>query len=234
MIMDSFQFVIVLKDFKIEDKDTRRKIEDSLNVFKFSFINPILPPNSTASIAPMMSGDTEHGHARIQIIDKNIQLFIAFDDVYRKDRSLCFNYAHDKIDSILKTLKALKKEVMYAGIVVQYLLENLDNGIDLINRNSIKIVSGQSFFNFSKKFSIIYKEKYYINFVLSNLIKEEDSNPVVGIRIDVNDRYSTDVKNQISNYDDVEFIENIQKSITEKFLNRLINEGEVDFDETIY
>lgn len=230
VITDNLQFAAVYPNLRIDDKDIRRTIEDSLNEFSFSFIS--FPTNIFTS--PMMHGQTEHGHSSLQIVNKNVRLFITFDEKFCTDREKCFSYAYSKIDSITKALNQIDTS-LHSGIVIQYLLKNVtdndDKVIDLINHGSISITDGSHFFNFSKEFSIVYNNSHYLNFRLSSMrLKDDSTQQIVGINVDINNRYTAEIIKRPIGDDAILKIQNLHHQISEDILLKLLKEGELDLN----
>ena len=230
MIVDNIQVAFFCSELKIDNKEIRRQIEDSLNEFSFSFFN--FPPVEGTIIAPSMIGQTPHGHSRLQIEDKVVRLFVAFDEVFRHDRNKCFDYAFNKIDVISHMICEINKQFS-TGIVVQYLFDDekyTANAISLINRDSVVSKNKQIFFNFSKNFSIIYQDRYYLNFKLSSMHIKGNNDCLVGIGIDINNRYGKETKGEDVGYEDVLSIMEIHKQITDITLDKLLILGELDLN----
>ena len=230
MIIDNIQFAAFCKNLKIDDKVIRRQIEDSLGDFSFSFFN--FSPKF--DIASTMMGQTEHGHSRLQISDKTVQLFITFDEVFRNDSERCFEYAYKKIEDVAQMINNIEGN-FHSGVVIQYLFDEnkySDDAINLINRNSVNISGNQQFFNFSKSFSVIYKDKFYLNFKLSCINLKDDNKKIAGVSVDVNNRYASEIKNQFVGYDDIAIMKNIHQYITNSVLDKLLMKGELDLDES--
>ena len=232
MIIDNIQFTAVVNGLRIDDKDVRRKIEDELLDFTFSIYNPPRIPAGMPQIPYSMTGQTKAGHSRLQILEQNFQLFTSFDENFNNDRQKCFDYAYGKIDAIVKLIKGLSVKNLYFGIALQYIIENEPKAIDLINQGSVKILNNsESFFNFSKNFSVVYKDRYYINFGLSTLTHRNASDKLIGITVDINNRYGIEIKNELEKDEDISVIKKMQSDISEDFLYKLLRKGELDFHE---
>ena len=232
VIIDNIQFTAVVNGLRIDDKDVRRKIEDELLDFTFSIYNPPRLPAGMPQIPYSMTGQTKAGHSRLQILEQNFQLFTSFDENFNNDRQKCFDYAYGKIDAIVKLIKGLSVKNLYFGIALQYIIENEPKAIDLINQGSVKILNNsESFFNFSKNFSVVYKDRYYINFGLSTLSHRNSSDKLIGITVDINNRYGIEIKNELEKDEDIAVIKKMQSDISEDFLYKLLRKGELDFHE---
>ena len=233
MIVDNVQFVAFSKNLKIGDKITRRKIEDLLNDFVFSFYSPLPPSSSNVEIMPILTGYTKNRHSRLDISGDLAKLFITFDENFRNDFDKCFNYADEKIKILTNALGNIRKS-SYSGLVIQYLFEEdsyTDDVIEFINNGSVKIVGDEHFFNFSKNFSLVYQEKFYLNFAISSLKLKNDSKLMLGVSVDVNNRYANEVKGQSVSYSDVEIMEKLHCHIAKNALDRLLTKGELRLNE---
>ena len=233
MIVDNIQYVAFSKNLKIGDKSVRRKIEDSLSEFVFSFYSPLPPPSSNVEIMPILTGYTKNRHSRLDISGDLAKLFITFDENFRNDFDKCFNYAREKIKILTNVLTDIDTN-SYSGLVIQYLFEEdnyTDDVIGFINNGSVKIVGDKHFFGFSKNFSLIYQEKIYLNFAISSLQPKNDSKLILGVSVDVNNRYANEVKGQSVSYSDVEVMEKLHCRIAQNTLDSLLTKGELRLDE---
>lgn len=233
MIIDNIQFTAVLNGLRIDEKETRRKIEDELPDFTFSVFNPPRLPAGVPQIPYSMTGQTNAGHSRLQILEQNFQLFTSFDENFNNDRQKCFEYSYGKIDAIVKLIKGLSVKNLYFGIALQYIIENEPKAIDLVNQDSVKILNDiETFFNFSKNFSVVYKDRYYINFGLSTLSHRNVPDKLVGITVDINNRYGIEIKNELEKDEDITVIKKLQSDdISEAVLYKLLREGVLEFHE---
>lgn len=231
MIANNIQFTVSIKQLNIDDKNLRREIEDCLQDFKLSYIASPPIPLEIGKIPSLMFGQTGGGHSHIHISERVIKLFVTFDENFNSNIDKCFGYAYNKIDSISKLLDKMGGNDSLLGVVVQYIFDNEPDAISLINQDSIKSLDNQSFVNFSKKFSLIFGERYYLNFDLSSLkIKENDENKV-SIVVDINNRYGIEYKNELDNHSDIGTIKKLHESMTEEFFNKLLRKGELKLNE---
>ena len=233
MIVDNIQFAAFSKNLEISDKCIRRKIEDSLkDYFTFSFYNPPSPPD--IEILPNLIGYTQHGHSRLQISKNLARLFVTFDEAFEKDFGKSFNYACEKIDIISKVLNTLD-ENFYSGSAVQYLFDkekSTENIIDSINRDSVKIIGDDGkFFSFSKQFALVYRERFYLNFSISSLKPMSNQETLLGVKVDINNRYASEIKKQSVGYSDIEIMNKLHLYIAENALDKLLTKGELNLNE---
>lgn len=231
MIVNNIQFTVSVKQLNIDDKNLRREIEDCLQDFKLSYIaSPPIPPE-IGKIPSLMFGQTGGGHSHIRISEQTINLFVTFDEKFNSEIDKCFGYAYDKIDSISKLVDKVEDNDSLLGVVVQYIFDNEPDAISLINQDSIKSLGVQSFVNFSKKFSLIFGERCYLNFDLSSLKFREDDENKVSIVVDINNRYGIEYKNELDNQSDIDAIKNLHKAMTKKFFDTLLRKGELNLNE---
>lgn len=231
MITNSIQFTIFLNNLDVFDKQIRRSIEDDLQDFNFTFFSkPIQPPQALKinyGDFPFIIGQTSNGHSQIFVTSQNLQLFVNFDENYFNEREKCFEYAFKKIDMINQVLKQLKANYQYSGLVIQYLFDNFNNPVDVLNRDSVSLCGKREFHNFLKKFSIIDSDIYYINFEMVTLYKLELNKQIIGVTVDINDRYGSERPDNSCNYNNVLRMKNLHESISEPVLQRLVEQGEL-------
>ena len=232
MITKNIQFTVLSKRLNIDDKDLRRRIEDSLTGFNLSYISSPNTPPEMGKIPSIMFGQTNGGHSHIQISEQAIKLFVSFDENFNSEIDKCFEYAYQKIDSITDLLEKVGYSDSFFGMVIQYIFENEPEAIDLINRNSIKNIGNQKFVNFSKKFSVLFAERYYVNFDLSSLKFRDNDESMVSIVVDINNRYGIEYKNEPSQKSDIDRIKNLHKSMTNEFFIKLLKDGELNLHES--
>ncbi len=217
------QYTVVFSNLLgLEDKFVRRGIEDKLGDFNFSYI--AMPPGIDTNV-PQMLGQTHNGHTKLQISNQYLQMKIDFDENYRDSRENCFEYAFEKIEKIEKLMRGVTA-VKFSGVLVSYILQSVETPIESVNRNSVKIPSECNIFGFSKRFSYIYNDKYFVNFDISASAYPKE-NQQINITVDINNRYGSDVKNQPSETTDIQTIKSLHDSITQEALDNLIREGEL-------
>ena len=231
MIVDNIQFAGFCKNLKIDDKSVRRKIEDSLSEFTFSFFTS--PPSPNIEIVSDLIGYTEHRHSRLQISGNLAKLLMTFDKDFRNDFEKSLGYAYEKIKSVSRVLADIDAN-FYSGIVIQYLFQDArytDNVIDFINHNSVKIIGNERFFGFGKNFSLVHDDRFYLNFSISSLKPRDGSDLILGVSVDINNRYSSEIKEQSVGYDDIDCMKQLHCHIAKVVLERLLTKGELDLNE---
>ena len=75
----NMQCSITLKNFDLDDKEARRKMEDALPDFRFDvFAPPAVPLRGF----PRMIGSSEYGHASLRLGDTFAHLIMQYDENY--------------------------------------------------------------------------------------------------------------------------------------------------------
>lgn len=231
MITNSIQFTTVVKELNLNNKEVRRGIEDALEDFTFSYEQPIQLPPEIPQFSPLMIGQTKFGHSRLQISNRIFQLVTTFDKEYDNNREKCFDYSYQKIESIVDAVNKQKLEMIYCGLIVQYVFENLDDVISLLNRNSVKLMGDYPFFNFAKKFSVVYGDRYYVNFELASLIPRDEGKNFIGITIDINNRYGVEINKSPHKNCDIDAIKRLLHFTSEEVLKNLLSKGELNLND---
>lgn len=228
MLVSNIKFTISIPNLNLSNKDNRRIVEDKLNEYSFNIL--AIPEPAPLEI-PRMIGQTQNGHSQIHIANNIIILIINFDDNFNSDIEKCFEYSFYKINNIIETIKELTDDFNYSGIVIQYIDEEIEDTMDFLQKHFAPIRCKQSLCTVSNTFAVISKDKYYINISHSNINTPKQI--LLGIVIDINNRYYFNTKGS-SNFDniisDIEHIKKIHLDIAKNKLKNLFNQ-ELDFDE---
>lgn len=230
------QFTAVIDNFDVQNKANRRNLEDSLGDFNFTYFGlPVqsspLPFHFGLSGFPLMTGQSNDNCTQITVFEKNVQVSVVYDKNIFSSRQEYFAYIRDKISIIVKFLEKLSVTYVYSGFTARYLFENFDNAIELLNRNSVRIVSKQPFSNFLKKFSVIYDDKYYVNFEFMTYRDQTNNNRNVSITVDINDRYASEIECTYVDFKNIDVVQSLCEKISEETLQNLLVSGELNLDE---
>ena len=100
-----------------------------------------------------------------------------------------------------------------------------------MNRNSVKVLSNQPFSNFLNKFSVIYGDKYYVNFEFMTYRNQTNSKHNVNITVDINDRYASEIVHTGVDFKSIDVVQNLCEKISDSTLQKLLVSGELNLDE---
>jgi|GEM_PF-5559265 len=227
-MLTNMLYSISLQDFDIDKKETKRAVEDSLKDFHFSYW--AVPSTAPADVV-RMAGQTEHGHAFLQLSNKNVQLIISYDENYNKALSRCISYAHDKLVVLIDTLGRLKARTSFCGVVAQYVYDDIDDPMSYLKK-ILFIDTGPSILhNVDLRFSVVYKNMYYVNVELSVLSDAAHSKRALGVKVDVNNRYMLEKEDAISDANDIFEVVSLQESINQDVIMKLLHEGRLELNE---
>lgn len=211
---------------RLDDKTVRRNIEDGLDDFVCSYI--ALPPGIGTNF-PQMPGQTKDGLAQLQVSTEFLQMKAEFNVDHWDKREACFRYAFEKIEKTEQLLRNLTT-IKFSGVLVSYIQELKQDPIETINRDSVKLPSGYDFYGFSKTFSYVHAEKYFVNFNMSASAYPMGGQKV-NVTVDINNRYGSDIKKTASEENDIRTIKSLHESITEDVLEMLIQKGELSYHD---
>lgn len=226
-MIKSMQYSIAFAGLNLDEKNDRRAIEDLLPDFKFSILN--MPPQAPAEII-RMSGATEHNHSLLNFSNVRADLYIQYDDKYNADPSKCFSYGNEKVSEVIDVLKQKNVNLNYIGVIVQHAID-ISNPVMAIKEKIVKIEPlNKELFNLGVKFTLVHRDKFYVNVDITNWrlrdIRLGETPQVLGVTVDINNRYGMEIKDLNSDFDDWKEIEKIQYSITEAKINELLRTGE--------
>lgn len=222
----SMQYSVAFSGLNLDEKDCRRAVEDCLVDFKFSILN--MPMQAPPEIV-RMSGFTENNHSTLNLSNVRADLFIQYDEEYSNDSKNCFSYGHEKAVKVIEALEKQNVNVEYIGVVVQYSIDN-DAPVEAIKQHLVKIEdTNMKVFNLGVKFTLVYEEMYYVNvditnWRLRNTVVEENPQ-VLGVVVDVNNRYGMENKAVDTNISILNQIEKLQQSVTEFKINEFLTTG---------
>lgn len=231
MLVSNIKFTLFIPNLKLSKIENRRTVEDVL-IQKGDnyFFNFFALPESAPLDIPRMIGQTQNGHSQLQIANNNIILTINFDEKYNTDIEKCFNYSFNKINNIIEVVKKLSTDVNFIGIVIQY-IDDKQNPLKFLQQHFVPIKCKQPLCSVSNTFAVISKNKYYINISHSN-IDIPNKPALLGIVIDINNRYYFNNNGAMGIDDtikDIEYIKKMHLDIAKNKLKNLFSQ-ELNFD----
>lgn len=228
-MLTSLQYSISLRDFDVDNIHVRRSLEDALSDFRFSYW--VTPPEAPKDVV-RMAGQTEHGHALLQFSSRLAYLITNFDSNYSNNFEKCMSYTRNKLVRLTDTLGKMKLDVVYNGVVAQYVYENVDDPISSLRKKLIHLDTGKSKLqSLSNRFTVIYRDLYYVNVELTDLLLNNQERRALGVRIDINDRYGVENKGLASNVNDIFKLTAIQEQVSQDTISRLLEEGKFELNE---
>lgn len=189
---DSMQFNIVfspVEDFRGKINEIERVLSD---FFPNSFSVLPIPDNAPPEI-PRMLAVSPKQHSNIRISANAVQLVVQFDEDFRNDMDKCYGYTEERVKRILKLVLSLSKEVRFIGLLGQCVDKQIEEPIQFIKDKFFKIETRENIFDLSTKFTCVADDNYYVNLELFNL-RYDVSTDVMGISLDINDRYRDNFK----------------------------------------
>lgn len=232
MIVSNIKFTLFVSNLNLSKIENRRAVEDILaqKGDNYSF-NILAIPEPAPLEIPRMIGQTQNGHSQLQIANNSIILTINFDEKYNTDIEKCFEYSFNKINNIIEVVKKLSTDVNFIGIVIQY-IDDIQNPMEFLQQHFVPVKCKQPLCTVSNTFAVVSKNRYYINISHSN-ISIPNKPTLLGIVIDINNRYYFNENGSIGIDDTIKDIEHIKRmhiNIAKSKLKNLFNQ-ELNFDE---
>lgn len=187
-------------------------------------INPDFPRIETFSI-----GD----HSRLQISQTRIDLGTRFDDKFNENFEMVFNYMRDK----WRILYAVARDanIQYSACVLSfiYYMDKLKINNFLKEHTGAYVIS-DSLRDFSIRFSIEFKNSYYLNIQASKITEEkiylagkskEPFETLYGIEfiVDLNTKLEFENSNKFNEVCNDQLLNNIEEFINNHEITDLIN-----------
>jgi len=240
MIIQNTNFNIIYPRIQ----NLRRKIvefEEKLSVYFLpSNILPI--PDDAPEEIPRISMTTKNGHSILNLSLTGASLTTNYDEVFRNSWKNCAEYLNDRVNNVYNILDTLKQErFLFNGLSTQILFDDThDDPVSMIKERLLNLKTNANPYDLSCKVTFIYENNYYINITFENvrlyeglitslnssLSSLEERAHVMGITLDVNDRYGFNYsKSYSSDYSKVQRIFNITTDIINNKLGKLISEG---------
>lgn len=225
-MLNNIQYSISLLGFDVSEKEKRRQLEDVLTDFKFSYWNV---PESVPQDVVRMVGQTEHGHSFLRFSNNLAHLIINYDADYNSNIEKCMEYAHDKADKLTDALEKMSVSVAFSGVIAQYVYEDIKKPIECLTKKIVSVdVDKNSLYSVGAHIAMTYDDKYFINFGFSSLKMPSHQGNVLGVKVDINDKYGAKKEREKSALKDIFELEALQKKIDQKVIMRLLNEGKFD------
>jgi len=199
-----------------------------------------IPDNIPPEI-PRITAVSHHGFSNLLISTNSIQFVTRFDDSFNKDWSnKCKPYIKEHVSSIFNTVYPLFSKMLYCGLTLNIIQETTDLSVDVINKNQLKqkYISNIPLYDVEMKQAFKYLDKYYVNLLLRNqrvnplnqkqvnILSKIENDKLMGIVLDVNDRYAANYQNcYTSTIESYNHISSIVDDIVCHKIDDFINNG---------
>ncbi len=159
------------------------------------------------------------------------------------DLEKCYEYMDSTIALLYNSMvEHICPKFYYSGVIVQLEFDDIKNPSAYIQETLLNKRPNQVFFDLNLRFTQIYKETFYINLEVLNkrkysgnispmqeitpLHKMKDDGEVLGVNIDVNDRYGFNFTPEYSSsYDKIQTIISTIKELLDGKLQKFWEEG---------
>lgn len=179
------------------------EIENGLKEYFFAPFTILPIPEDVAEEVPRIVAKSKNGHSELVVSLINVQLTIQFDDNFNKDIEMCFDYILQRINKVIEVFGKYSNDTfLFSGITARIILDDIDDPIEFLNNNCLKVKSSEKMYNASTKFAFLIEDKYFVNFNIYNLrtfegiVNEGAIKPNVNelsnklaIEMDINDKF---------------------------------------------
>ncbi len=220
--------------------DIEERLQDYYNQISLNSI-----PDEAPDLIPRIQTNSKNGHSSIEISLTNAQVAVNYDEQFQNNSVNCLNYLQER-SALLKTAINPHIEVgtLFSGVSVEAMIEDVP-ALDIIKNRFMNYKSKADPYDLECKITYILEQRYYLNLVFKNIrfyegvIQEgtqfvnfaelnERAN-VLGISVDINDRYAFNHDNSYRSTEDSEndMFKLAQDLFTNK-LEKMIEEGVID------
>lgn len=218
------------------------EIENGLKEYFFAPFTILPIPEDVAEEVPRLVAKSKNGHSELLVSLINVQLTVEFDDNFNKNTEKCFEYILERINKITEVFGKYSNETfLFSGITARIILDDIDDPIDFLNNNCIKVKGNERMYNASTKFAYLIEDKYFVNFNIYNLrtfegiVNEGAIKPNVNelsnklaIEIDINDKFGYNHNNDyICTKSTINYIIDIIKKNIYNNTNNILNGKEL-------
>ena len=155
----------------------------------------------------------------------------------------CYDYMDSTIALLYNAMvEHICPKFYYSGVIVHLEFDDIKNPSTYIQKKLVNEGLKQNFFDLNLRFTQIYKNTFYVNLEVLNkrrysgnispkqeitpLYKMKDDGEVLGVTIDVNDRYGFNFTPEyISSYDQIQTINSTIKELLDGELQKFWKEG---------
>lgn len=238
------QISLTIKYPKVDD--LLKKYFDNRSSFEKSFFPAITTPVPEGELLeiPRIILKSKQGHSEIQISQISLSFnVVKFDNGYEENWQLCKKYIDEKIEIIKEFLFKLLENKAYdfTGLIVSVSEEKDKDASSLLSNNLLKN-KNDNLHDVNVRYTFVKNKKFYVNFSVQNvrifnssaninvaggLSDDKLDKNIIGIMVDVNDRYAfNNNENYKSNIDVVNELIDIMSDIINNEINNIIDRGE--------
>jgi len=214
-------------------------------ILKREFDEPtVLPvPDDAPSEIPRIVSTSSGGHSKLSINSEMISLQTYYTHEYQNNWELCKEYLNNKINNLFEFADKLTEgNFNYIGLMTNVIWNDSPDGTKVITEKLSKLKTKKEIYDIAFRYTFIENEKYFVNANIQNvrvfnssgdariagelcndLLKEN----VIGINIDVNDRYQfNNNRDYVSNKNEFANIMQITSDFLSCEIENFINKGE--------
>lgn len=209
----------------------------------------ILPiPDDAPIEIPRIILKSKGEHSQLNIAPEAASIQIAYTDDYKENWMLCEQYITTKIENIFELTDILTEDnYNYVGLVTNILWnQDTEKVVRKLSDNLLKIKDNGMLHDLFIKYTFVEDNKYFVNISIQNVRVFNEKNSlgaagsfknsnlisnIIGITIDVNDRYSFNNNDQYkSDKDKFKDIMEITTTVINNKLETLISKGVYDYE----
>lgn len=227
--------------------DCRKKFIDSENALSefFQPANILSVPDQFNADIPRMIIATKNNHSMLNISLIGATLTTNFDGDFVDNWKHCEAYLEARMNAVYNLVDRMtNKDEVYTGLITRLEYTPTDDSAVGILKKIMLRQEGKKLgnpYDISCKLTYIYKDQYFINVSLENVreykaekiggskaLLTETGNSVIGITLDINDRYlANSMKEYRTSKDTFSNLLNITSEFVTGRLDRLVTTGEL-------
>ena len=226
--------------------DYRKKFANAEEVLSDYFMPAmVLPiPEQVQDEVPRAVVQSKHGHSVLNVALTVSSFTTTYSEEFLDNWKLCEEYLRDRCDNVYKLVdKLTDSNYNYVGLISNIQYDDIDDSsLDTLKKALFKDNGCKLGDIYGAACTLTYaiRGKYYINITLENtrqLLNQEKSTiklanipNSVAVRVDVNDRYAVNQRNDyVSNKESFDEILNITADIINGKIENLIKEGKFEY-----
>lgn len=210
------------------DKDRCRALEDCLQGrYGVLAVAKLVVPSGAPPEVPRLFLTSQEYNFNVHISNNMLQVNVALCEESESEYSKKLDEVANGLKVLLATLKELSANILYVGVVANYVVNMDEDGVKhILNKcfNVNNLQDQEHLFDIMGRLTYIEDETYYKNVTISNVRENLTSSNAVGIFYDVNDRFrynacKNSCENPESTLDSIVIIH--KRFISEKFSSLL-------------
>lgn len=218
-------------------------LENELSPFFPKPFNLIPLPNEAPVEIPRITATSHHGFSNLNISLNSAQFVTSFSDDFSRDWRKCIDYIYTHVSRIYSILKPrFNGKPSYCGLTVNF-VHKVENGdaISLIAKNFVNSKSSTLPYDLLVKQTYVLEDKYYVNIQIQNqrLVKNQvvqighlsefEHHDLVGISLDINDRFGINYSPAYYSGDDkIASVFRLTNEIVSEKLEKFVIDGEFE------